>query len=259
MLSIFRKIVNYGIVYNEIMIFDGKSFAAKIEEELRLKVAGMDRKPRLAVLLDPKNEAGAKYVEQKRKFGQRIGVEVEVHQFPSFSVSQFDQLVGDGIMIQLPYPNSKALIDLIDLKKDVDGLRQNSPFKSATVRAVLEILKCTGSFTSVQDDNVVIVGSMGEVGKRLISEFPGAIGMDKEDFDPEKLKKADAIVSATGQAGLIKPEMVKEGVACIDVGFPKGDFEPDVASKASFFTPVPGGVGPVTVAMLFKNLIEGVK
>ncbi|MEK7198960.1 MAG: hypothetical protein AAB212_03445 [Bacteroidota bacterium] len=78
--------------------------------------------------------------------------------------------------------------------------------------------------------------------------------MDKEDFDPSTLLRADVIISATGQAGLIKA--VKDGAICIDLGFPKGDFDPELAQKASFFTPVPGGVGPVTVACLFENLLS---
>ena len=80
--------------------------------------------------------------------------------------------------------------------------------------------------------------------------------MDKDDFDPSTLLRADVVISATGQAGIIKPDMIKEGVIAIDVGYPKGDFDPEVAKKASFFTPVPGGVGPVTVAMLFANLLN---
>lgn len=232
------------------MVFDGKKFAEKILADLPRKEA------KLVVLLDPANESGARYVDQKKKFGERIGVEVEV-------VNNWKDvdMEADGIMIQLPFPNSKFLIDLIDLKKDVDGLREDSPYKPATVRAVLEILKEAGSFTSVQDDRVVVIGSKGEVGRRLVNELRimnyELWEMDKDDFDVEKIKLVGVVISCTGVAGLIKPEMVKEGVVCIDVGYPKGDFDPAVAAKASFFTPVPGGVGPVTVAMLFKNLLEG--
>jgi methylenetetrahydrofolate dehydrogenase (NADP+)/methenyltetrahydrofolate cyclohydrolase len=80
--------------------------------------------------------------------------------------------------------------------------------------------------------------------------------MDKEDFDPSTLLRADVVVSATGMASLIHGYMVKDGIVAIDVGYPRGDFDPGVAKKASFFTPVPGGVGPVTVAMLFANLVD---
>ena len=81
-------------------------------------------------------------------------------------------------------------------------------------------------------------------------------GMDKENFDPEKIKEFDVIISVTGQPGLIKE--VKEDAVCIDLGFPRGDFDPECNRRASFFTPVPGGVGPVTVACLFENLFNSV-
>lgn len=102
---------------------------------------------------------------------------------------------------------------------------------------------------------VVIVGSKGEVGRRLLKLLPMAVGIDKED-SLDILKSADTIISATGQEGLITPDMAKDGVVAIDLGFPKGDFAPEVAQKASFFTPVPGGVGPVTVVSLFENLLD---
>ena len=142
------------------------------------------------------------------------------------------------------------LINKIDLRKDIDGLRKGSPFKPAVVRAVLEILPTK--------DNVVVVGAKGQVGSRLVKEL-GAVGMDRKNFDPSTLLGADVIISCTGQAGLIKPEMVKEGVVAIDVGYPKGDIDPGVALKARFFTPVPGGVGPVTVACLMENLVESIQ
>ena len=80
--------------------------------------------------------------------------------------------------------------------------------------------------------------------------------MDKEDFDPEKIQTADVVISATGQKNLIDSDMVRDGFIAIDVGYPDAEFTPETLAKAAFYTPVPGGVGPVTVAMLFKNLVE---
>ena len=83
------------------------------------------------------------------------------------------------------------------------------------------------------------------------------VGMDKEDFDVEKIKLSDIIISCTGQAGLVDGYMVKNGFIAIDVGYPKPEFTVSAQAKAAFITPVPGGVGPVTVACLFENLIDG--
>ena len=104
---------------------------------------------------------------------------------------------------------------------------------------------------------VVVIGSRGFVGRRLVGELK-CDGMDKEDFDSEKLKNADVIISCTGQENLIGGSMVKNGFLAIDVGYPRPEFTSDALAKASFYTPVPGGVGPVTVVMLFKNLVDAV-
>lgn len=159
-------------------------------------------------------------------------------------------------MIQVPFLNSDELIKLIDPRKDVDGLKKDGPFKPAVVRAVLTILKSQ----IPNPKNIMIVGSEGFVGRRLVTEL-GCEGMDKEDFDPSslKLRRADVIISCTGQADLINGSMVKNGFMAIDVGYPKAEFAHSALLRASFYTPVPGGVGPVTVACLFKNLVEGVK
>lgn len=226
------------------MIFDGKKFAEEIISKLPKK------KAKLAIFLDPSNVSGAKYVEKKVEVGKRLGVEIVMNKIDG------DE---DGIMVQLPHPKASELISQIPPEKDVDGLREDSPFRSATVMAVLAVL---GEAKRTRRDLVrlVIVGSRGFVGRKLCHEFRtanyGLVGMDKEDFDPEKIKMADVVISATGRVGLIKPDMVKDGVVAIDIGYPKGDFDPEVAKKASFFTPVPGGVGPVTVAMLFANLLN---
>lgn len=229
------------------MIFDGKAFAKQRELLLAHK------NTKLMVVLDPNNASGSKYVELKGKMAQRLGIGFEVFEQPQIEKWNKDPQVG-GIMIQMPYPNSNDLIKQIDPKKDVDGLREDSPFVPATVRAVLEILKAAKG-----RGEVVVVGDKGVVGRSLVKVLStqySVLGMDKADFDPGKLKKADVIISATGQAGLIKPEMVKEQVVAIDVGYPKGDFDPSTALRASFFTPVPGGVGPVTVVCLFENLLK---
>lgn len=267
------------------MVFDGRGFAAKIEERLKEKIAILPRKLKLAAIVDPSNQAGVKYCQLKAKMAERLGVEFTIYNFQftnNFQVSNLKFKIEDlnrdprvdGIMIQLPFPNSKFLIELIDPRKDVDGLtclpagRGRNPFKPAVVRAVLEILKYSYTFPSAPPPNlgggkgmVCIVGAEGFVGSRLMKELPGAVGLDKGDFPTwlEKLRRASVVISCTGQAGLIDGSMVKKGFVAIDVGYPRPEFAPSALAKASFYTPVPGGVGPVTVACLFANLVDGVK
>lgn len=221
------------------MIFDGKKFAQDLIAKLP------KRKAKLAIFLDPENVSGAKYVQKKVELAKRLGVEMVMNKIDGSE---------DGIMVQLPHPNAKELISQIPLEKDVDGLRDGSPFKPAVVRAVLAILAEAKRMGS-DPIRLVIVGNRGFAGSRLQREL-GCDGMDKDNFDPSTLLGADAIISCTGQAGLLKPEMVKNGFVAIDVGYPEAEFTPEALSKASWHTPVPGGVGPVTVVMLFANLLK---
>ncbi|MBI2008775.1 bifunctional 5,10-methylenetetrahydrofolate dehydrogenase/5,10-methenyltetrahydrofolate cyclohydrolase [Candidatus Amesbacteria bacterium] len=252
------------------MRFDGRGFADKIVVEIKERVAGMARKPKLVSFYDARNVGAVKYTDVKSRFAKRVGVDFE--QIPRNNNQEINktQIVNlnkqndvDGVMVQVPFPDSAELVKLIDPKKDVDGLLEGSLFQPAVVRAVMAILGC------LQEDllqrKICVVGAKGFVGRRLMRELMRELritnyellGMDKDDFDPEKLKKADVVISCTGQAGLIKPEMVKEGFVAIDVGYPKAEFTTEALERASFYTPVPGGVGPVTVACLFKNLVEG--
>lgn len=228
------------------MIFDGKVFAQDLISKLPHK------KAKLSIFLSEDNVSGAKYVARKIEVAKRLGVEIVMNKIDG------DE---DGIMVQLPHPDSENLISQIPPEKDVDGLREDSPFLPAAVRAVKEILTSPSIPLLNQEregkGEVLIVGSRGFVGKKLmkvLSTRYSVSGMDKEDFDSEKIKEFDIVISATGQESLIKE--VKDGAICIDLGFPKGDFDPSTALRASFFTPVPGGVGPVTVACLFENLLS---
>jgi len=208
----------------------------------------------------------------------------------------FDDEVN-GIMVQIPVPkkfNRDRLISAISSKKDVDGLRfclgLESEFKPPVVLAIVEALnhsdvistepKASGEISSKDlsalgkprsrdDKKVVIVGKGFLVGNPLTRELKKQ-GVKFESIDSSNMHNSeliihnsDIIISATGKAGIIKPEMIKEGVILIDAGTAeengeqKGDIDPKCYKKASYYTPVPGGIGPVTVAMLFKNLIDG--
>ncbi len=171
------------------------------------------------------------------------------------------------MLVQLPIvgagkKETEEILGLIPLDKDVDGLNPSSKFVPAVVRAVEKILD---EIKVTPMNSVAVVGAKGMVGRRLVSsiKYLGFREIGEFDLgdDLKKLRNYWVVISATGQAGLIKPEMVRDGVVAIDLGYPKGDFDPSASSgqvpiseKAKFFTPVPGGVGPVTVVCLYENL-----
>lgn len=246
------------------MIFDGREYARKLGEELAVQFAGFastsGRKRKLLTIVDPANESGMKYTQIKMRTAEKLGVDMQKWECTSFEEARSvieeanRSSEVDGIMVQLPFPGSEELIDLIEVSKDVDGLTRGSPFVPATVLAVAAILEESG----VKDEEVVVVGSQGEVGSRVIEHMRRlgrrTRGVSRKEFTPQVFAGARVVVSCVGHPGLITPEMVEEGIVAIDVGYPSGDFSPEVAHKAAFFTPVPGGVGPVTVMMLFQNL-----
>jgi len=205
-----------------------------------------------------------------------------------------EEALVHGIMIQLPVADEEKIVAAIDPKKDVDSLTPENlglimgrrpRFLPATVRAVIDILKEakkylpeSGRLTDenkwLAGKNVVIIGASIIVGKPLavILSDAGATVTICRSTTINLLKftqNADILVSATGVMGLVKKEMVKRGAIVIDVGISKllrdgkfrivGDVDQNVSEKTSFLTPVPGGVGPVTVACLFENLVESIK
>lgn len=265
-------------------IFNGKDFAKKIEEQLVLKSVELEKvgiTPKLAIFYIGENEASEKYIELKQSAGRRIGIDVDLYKVyyrkdPNQIIQLIKFLDSDpmvhGVMIQLPMPKAKLeykekFFNAISVEKDVDGHRKDSLFEPATVKAIIKIIE---EAKVIKEMKVLVVGSKGEVGSRLMTglEKRGykALGYDKKDHrgaqkQKEALvlatKEADVIVSVTGIAGLISTDMVEKDVIIIDVGSPKPevDFE-NIKEKAAFITPVPGGVGPVTVVSLLENVIE---
>jgi methylenetetrahydrofolate dehydrogenase (NADP+) / methenyltetrahydrofolate cyclohydrolase len=228
--------------------FDGRQFANNLAVDLESKFKNV--KAKIVTILDTENEGSVKYTQLKQNMADRLGVQFEKIEDQNFDI---DVLNNDptvnGIIIQLPYPNSNKLISLIDPAKDVDGLREKSPYLPAVVVAVQKILDVYDGVGMI-----AVVGSKGHVGQNLVAKLD-AVGMDKKDFNEEILRGADVIISATGSPGLIKEGMVKPGFTAIDLGFPKPDFTDEAIAHSSFYTPVPGGVGPVTVVSLFENLL----
>jgi methylenetetrahydrofolate dehydrogenase (NADP+)/methenyltetrahydrofolate cyclohydrolase len=217
-----------------------------------------------------------KFIERKIKFAEDIGAETRIYELPQdISTSQLRQkmaeishiLENDGVILQLPLPEqikTQYVLNGIIASKDVDVLSSRAFGDFATghskilppvVGAIKLIFEKYN--VDVRNKNIVIVGAGRLVGK------PAAIWLINQEatvsilneFTPdisEFTKKADIIISGVGKKNLITPDMIKDGVVIIDVG----DADPGVAEKASLFTPAIGGLGPLTVAMVFKNLIE---
>lgn len=257
-------------------LIDGKKISQQILEGLRQKIKSQSLTPKLAIILVGEDPASLTYVNQKKKRGNEIGVVVEIHSLSQDSIQSevgalIQQLNSDrsvhGIIVQLPLPShldKGVLLNLITPQKDVDGLGENSPFKPATPLGIMELLKRSG--VEVSGKKVVVMGQSELVGKpvsKLLEEAGGLVEVvDVNTLHPELIiKKAEILVVAIGQAMFVKKEMVKNGVVVIDVGTNQteaglvGDVDPEVSSLASKMTPVPGGVGPMTVVMLLKNVI----
>ncbi|TSD02741.1 MAG: methylenetetrahydrofolate dehydrogenase (NADP+) / methenyltetrahydrofolate cyclohydrolase [Parcubacteria group bacterium Athens0714_26] len=256
------------------MIIDGKKIAEEIKSTL--DSAGL----KLAIVMVGDDEASKKFIERKEKFAQDIGVETRVYNLPAdISTTELRKKMAeishieenDGVILQLPLPvqiNTQYVLNGIIASKDVDVLSSRSFGDFSTGRskilppvigAIKEIFKRNN--VEVKNKNVVVVGAGKLVGMPasvwLINQ--GATVTVVNEFTPDIskfTKNADIIISGAGKPWLIKPEMVKDNVIIIDAGSLVGDVEPTVAEKASLFTPVPGGIGPLTVAMVFKNLIE---
>lgn len=263
-------------------IFDGKNFAQEKEVILTEKVAELNKKgiyPKLVSIIIGDDPASQLYVNLKKKAGERVGINVEVRSWESEvgidQVIEATEKMGEdktihGVMVQLPLPanfsikDRERIVNSIDLAKDVDGLRENSGYIHPTSKAVLEILGFALDIVptlKVRPCKVMVVGSTGMVGRPLVRKLR-SMNFELIEADSETLnlyglaENADVIISATGVPGIIKANMVKNGAILIDVGAPKGDIEKAAYEKASFVSPVPGGVGPVTISCLMENIIE---
>lgn len=263
------------------IVFDGRLFATEKEASLRIRVLGLKTRgvyPKLASIIVGNNPASELYVNLKMKAAERIGAEVDIYKIPEsaklpeilllIKILNKDETVK-GIMVQMPIPgrlgvSKNEIINAILPKKDVDGLKEDSQFLHPTSKAVIQIIdeakRLTPSAYCLK--TVCVVGATGMVGRPLVKK------LREQKYDviecntktsslKNEVSKADIVVSTTGTMNLITGEMVKEGAVVIDVGSPFGDVEfGSVSGKAGFVTPVPGGVGPVTITCLLENLIS---
>lgn len=277
---------------SDCLIFDGRALAWAKEEVLRLQVLELQKKnrtPKLIVVLVGSNPDSELYVSLKQKFAQRVGVLFEIKRFPEFSPSAEiidfikktnEDISVHGIMVQLPVADPFGVVSVISPDKDVDCLTprnlglimtENPKFLPATVKAVLAVIE--SAQIKITGANVTIVGASEIVGKPLavlLSDEGATVSICRSTTKDLSAytREADILISATGAPHLITKNMVKPGAAVIDVGISKllrdgkfqvvGDIDSGVKEIASFFTPVPGGVGPVTVACLFENLLQAI-
>lgn len=256
-----------------VKLIDGKKIAENIKDEIAQEIyKNKELRPNLAIILVGEREDSKLYVSLKDREGKKVGIDTHLYMLES-STSEEELLkvvdflnkdkTIDGILIQLPLPktfNTNKIINAIDPKKDVDGFHPQKPdyIKSpvlASVSACLEEANIKGEgkiACSLHKSDV-----FGQGLSKLLKD-KGFSLCDKKDSN-----KADVLISALGEPKTIKKEMIKENAVIIDIGITKNDkgvfgdtdFE-DVKNKASYITPVPGGIGPMTIAFLFKNVLE---
>ena len=272
-------------------IIDGKAISTLVREELKTRVARLKERaiqPGLAVVLVGQNPASQVYVRNKHKACSEVGIYSEVDELPAdTSQQQLLEVIAKlnanpaihGILVQLPLPkhiNSEAVLEAISPAKDVDGFHPYNVGRLATGHTVFAPCTPYGIVRMLEHENipiwgqnVVIVGASNIVGKpmALLLLQKGAtvtLCNSKTRDLAQHTILADILVAAVGKPGFIKPEMVKRGATVIDVGINRladgsltGDVEFDGAKqRAAYITPVPGGVGPMTITMLLTNTVE---
>ncbi len=268
--------------------FDGLKTADRLKTIISSQVEKLSdesRQKKLCSLLIGQDKASHLYTEIKKRYAKEVGINFEIIYHDKLSFPKALEIIGDlnnnemvsGIMVQLPLPDDwekrqkSKLLSSITPSKDIDCLGANNlgkitqeadEYLPAAVEAVMTALEA--GKIALSDKNICVIGNSSLVGMPLsvlLSNKGATVTICNRSTHnlEEWTKKADILISATGQASLIKGDMVKEGVVAIDVGSPKGDFDfNSVAAKASFITPVPGGIGPLTVACLMKNFIRAV-
>jgi len=266
-------------------ILDGKKLSISIKDELKIVVSEMILKPKMVIFVVGEDERSKAYIKSKIKFGQDIGALVEVKNFPveisgsdlinEIKKANADESV-DGIILQMPVPDtidSKKVIDSILPHKDVDGLTSTNtvllydgkPFVvPATARGVVSLLRHYGE--DPEGKHVVVLGRSKLAGKAiaqamLANNATVTICHSKTKDLQKIISLADIVVSATGVTGLLENMITKDQII-VDVGISVGekglvgDISEEVKKLAKAYTPVPKGVGPMTVASLFQNLYE---
>jgi len=276
-------------------LIDGKSLARKVQSTVTTEVEKLKQEknivPGLAVILVGDDPASHAYVKMKAKACEEVGFYSITHNMPD-SISQ-DEIIGtiqmmndnpriDGILVQLPLPkhiDTDKILEVIDPKKDVDGFHAYNVGRLVTgldcfvACTPLGVMKMFEEYNiELRGKDVCVVGASNIVGKPMASLLLNAEAtVTITHIYTKDLKahtsKADIVVVGVGVPGLIKEDMVKEGAIVIDIGINRiedgslvGDVDfKNVSPKCSYITPVPGGVGPMTIAMLLSNTLKSAK
>ncbi len=273
---------------NKHVILDGKKLAIQLQNTLLEKITRLNAVPTLAVLVVGDNPASNIYVHNKEKAARKVGIKCIVRRFDKNITqqeleTQIKQLNAsleiNGIIIQQPLPqhlNILNLLTLINPQKDVDGfaplnlgllaMGDAHAMKAATPRGIMRLLQETGM--NLSGKNAIVIGRSNIVGKPMAQMLLNAdctvtIAHSQTKNLHQLVKSADIVVVACGVPYLVKADWIKSGAVVIDVGINKVngklcgdvDFE-EVKNKVSYITPVPGGVGPMTVTMLLQNTYE---
>lgn len=274
-------------------LLEGKPVAEKIKEEIKNEIRSLGKPPVLASLQLGENAGASAYVKSQGKLAEALGIEFRAQKLDQ-GLSEADLIATiqklnsdkevNGIIIQMPLPahiDYKKISQFISPEKDVEGMHPSNigkiifgqakilPCTPAAVMALLNSCSC-----SLRGKEVIVIGHSEIVGKPLglllLDKFATVtichIGTSEAGKLEEHVKRAEVLVVAVGRANIVKGEWIKEGAVVIDVGINRvadkivGDVEFEPAEKrASCITPVPGGVGPLTVTMLMRNLVEAAK
>ena len=257
---------------------DGKSLSLTIRKEISEIISNNKLTPKLVILQINDDESSKIYLKKKKEECKRLGIKVEIIKITTDTseekiINKIRKLNSDeninGIIIQLPIDkkySKEKIIDTIALEKDIDGLRKNSNYLPSTVCGIIKILK--EYKINIDGKNIVIINRSELIGKPLFNYFinnNATVTMCHSKTKDISLytKTADIIVSAVGKKDFLTYDMIKKNSVIIDCGINKTDEKvygdvnyESVKDKEIFLTPVPGGVGPMTVISLMKNLIE---
>jgi methylenetetrahydrofolate dehydrogenase (NADP+)/methenyltetrahydrofolate cyclohydrolase len=265
-------------------LLDGKALGAKVREEVRAAVAGLGEVG-LATVLVGDDPASHIYINLKQKAAQEAGMSARDLKLPEATsedevLATIAELNADdsvhGMLVQLPLPghiDERRVIEAIDPAKDIDGIHPMNAGRlylgepTLVPGTPLGVMRMLDEYEiPLEGQNAVVVGRSAIVGKPMAHLLLGrnatvTICHSRTKDLARHTLEADVLVAAVGRKHLIAPEMVKEGAAVIDVGMNRtdeglfGDVDPATAERAAFITPVPGGVGPMTIAMVMQNTV----
>lgn len=259
------------------MIVDGREIAADILEAVTVSVVALGRTPRLVAITCAPNFETQKYLQLKQQTAASVGIALTVVELPEDATTEaalacIARVSGeaDGVVVQLPLPSQidrETVLAAVPAKKDPDGFsygRTGGSCLPPVVGAIDEISSRHGVFWEGKE--VVVLGEGRLVGQPAAA-YAQARGAEvtvltKGTYTAAALSSADIIISGIGRPHFITPDLVKDHIIIFDAGTSEdggvlaGDVDPDVASKASLLTPVPGGIGPITIAYLLRNLVQ---